>query len=58
MPTLKTFWTDETGATALEYALIAALIFLVASTAILAWGDSMKEHYETLGGKLGGALTN
>ena len=36
---LKRFWRDESGATAIEYGLIAALIFLVIVTSVTAFGN-------------------
>ena len=39
---LKPFLQDESGATAIEYGLIAALMFLVCVTAVYAFGDSAK----------------
>lgn len=38
---LKTFWSDEEGATAIEYALIAALIALAIATAVSAVGTNL-----------------
>jgi pilus assembly protein Flp/PilA len=35
---LKAFGSDESGATAIEYGLIAALIFLVIVTSVTAFG--------------------
>jgi pilus assembly protein Flp/PilA len=36
---LKAFWANESGATAIEYGLIAALIFLVIVTSVTAFGN-------------------
>ncbi len=36
---LKAFWADESGATAIEYGLIASLIFLVIVTSVTAFGN-------------------
>ena len=36
---LKRFWADESGATAIEYGLISALIFLVIVTSVTAFGN-------------------
>ena len=47
MKTLKTFWADESGATAIEYGLIASLIAVAAITAMT-----------TVGSKLGSTFTN
>lgn len=58
MRNLRTFWTDESGATAIEYGLIAAIMFLGVSTAILQWGDSFKRLYEFLGEKITAAISS
>ncbi len=36
---LKAFWANESGATAIEYGLIAALVFLVIVTSVTAFGN-------------------
>ncbi|MDB5470384.1 MAG: Flp family type IVb pilin [Caulobacter sp.] len=36
---LKAFWAHESGATAIEYGLIASLIFLVIVTSVTAFGN-------------------
>lgn len=56
MHNLKAFWRDESGATAIEYGLIAAILFLGVSGAILQWGDSFKNLYEFIGGKVTAAI--
>jgi len=43
---LRSFWQDETGATSIEYALIAAGIFLVCVLAISTLGDTVRTLYE------------
>lgn len=58
MRNLRAFWTDETGATAIEYGLIAALLFLGVSGAILQWGESFKNLYAFLGDKISAAMAN
>lgn len=45
-------WRDERGATAIEYALIAALISIVAITALSTVGDKVKAIFETVGTQL------
>ena len=47
MRALRQFWNDESGATAIEYGLIAALIAVAAITAMT-----------TVGSKLGSTFTN
>lgn len=44
---LKTFACDESGATAIEYGLIAALIFLGAMTAITTTGQQISNLWDT-----------
>ena len=46
------FLKDESGATAIEYGLIAALIAVVLVTALGAVGDSLKGTFETIKGGL------
>ena len=36
---LTAFWTDETGATAIEYGLICGLIFVVIVTSVTTFGN-------------------
>ncbi|HRD47649.1 MAG TPA: Flp family type IVb pilin [Caulobacter sp.] len=36
---LRVFWRDERGATAIEYGMIAALVFLVVVTSMTAFGN-------------------
>ena len=46
----KRFWKNESGATAIEYGLIASLVFLGCVTAFFAFGESanaMFEHVST-----------
>lgn len=51
---LKRFLKDESGATAIEYGLICALLFLAIVTAVYSYRDSMAILY----GKIGTAVTN
>jgi pilus assembly protein Flp/PilA len=46
---------DESGATAIEYGLIVALIFLVALSAITTFGTSMNTMYSVISSTIGGA---
>lgn len=55
MQNLRAFFHDKSGATAIEYGLIAALMFLGVSAAILQWGDSFKSLYAFLGEKISAA---
>ena len=52
---IKTFTTilaDESGATAIEYGLIAALVSVAAITALTQMGSSLKEMFELVANKL------
>jgi pilus assembly protein Flp/PilA len=51
------FLKDESGATAIEYGLIAALVAVVLVTALTAMGTSLKSTFTTVGGKLDTANT-
>ncbi len=48
------FAKDESGATAIEYALIMALIFLAIVTALAAYANATNSLYT----KIGNAVTN
>jgi pilus assembly protein Flp/PilA len=50
------FVRDETGVTAIEYGLIAALISVVCIAAMTAAGQSLLAVYTNIGGALAGAL--
>lgn len=56
MRTLVRFLKDDSGATAIEYGLIAALVFLAASGALLAYGESFKDLFNFLSEKLNPAI--
>jgi len=47
------FLKDESGATAIEYGLIAALISVVIVTAVGLIGTKLNTTFETIAGKLG-----
>jgi pilus assembly protein Flp/PilA len=49
------FLKDESGATAIEYGLIAALISVVLVTALTAVGGSLNKTFTTIQTKLDGA---
>ena len=49
------FMKDESGATAIEYGLIAALIAVVLVGALTAVGSSLNATFETIQSKLDGA---
>ena len=45
---IKTFWRDQRGATAIEYGLICALVFLGISASIYAFSDQMAVMYDKI----------
>ncbi len=49
---IHSFIRDETGATAIEYGLIAALISVAAIAAMGAMGDSLQTLFNTVAGEL------
>ncbi len=52
MKSLKRFVNDETGATAIEYGLIAALIAVAAIAAMKALGIQLSTLFTTVKGKV------
>jgi pilus assembly protein Flp/PilA len=48
----KKFLRDESGATAIEYGLIAALIAVVIITAVTAVGTNLSGTFNTIAGKV------
>jgi pilus assembly protein Flp/PilA len=53
MTLFSRFVRDESGATAIEYGLIAALIAVVVITAVSAVGTGLSGTFNTVSGKLG-----
>ena len=51
------FLTDESGATAIEYGLIASLIFLVALAAIMAFGGASTNMFNTALNRISAAVS-
>ena len=49
---MKRFWMDESGATAIEYGLIAALIAVVIITGVTAVGTNLSTTFTNLSGNL------
>jgi pilus assembly protein Flp/PilA len=45
---LRQFATDQSGATSIEYALIAVLVGIAIITAVTALGDSLKSIFDTV----------
>ena len=52
MTLLRKFLTNESGATAIEYGLIAALIAVVIITGVTSVGTKMSSTFVSLSGKL------
>jgi len=52
LPTLVRLWTNEDGATAIEYGLIAALVAVAAITALAAVGTNLTSTFTTVANKL------
>ncbi len=52
---VKNFIVSEDGPTAVEYAVMLALIIVVCLVAIQAIGDNANTTFTTIGDKLGGA---
>ncbi len=53
----KKFWTEEDGATAIEYGLIAALVSVAAITALSTMGDSLETMFNTVSTEINNAST-
>ena len=53
---LRQFADNESGATAIEYGLIAALVSVAGITALNAMGDSLEEMFETVSTELDNAV--
>ena len=56
--TLKTIFNDESGATAIEYGLIAALVSVAAIAALTAMGTSLETMFNRVSNELSGAVNN
>jgi len=54
--TIKTFLSDESGATAIEYGLIAALVSVAAIAALGSLGNSLGVMFNSVAAELGGAV--
>ena len=55
MNTIKTFLTDESGATAIEYGLIAGLIAVAAIAAMNRLGVTLRGNFNVITDSLEGA---
>lgn len=58
MKTVKNFLNDESGATAIEYGLIAALISVGIIAAATTLGNGLSNLFSGIGGKLDTAATS
>ena len=58
MRLLSRFAADESGATAIEYGLIAALIAVAIITALNSLSTNLKNTFNYVGAQLGTATTN
>ena len=54
----KNLLKDESGATAIEYGLIAALVSVAAITALTAMGSSLDSMFTSVSGKLDAAVAS
>lgn len=55
LKTFRSFIADESGATAIEYGLIAALVSVAAIGALTAMGSSLSTMFNTVSSALSGA---
>ena len=58
MSLINRFCADESGATAIEYGLIAALIAVAIITALNALSSNLKNTFNYVGNQLSTATTN
>ena len=54
--TFKTFCNDESGATAIEYGLIAALVSIAAIGALTTMGNSLQTMFGTVSNSMSAAV--
>jgi pilus assembly protein Flp/PilA len=53
---LSRFWRDESGATAIEYGLIASLVFLVIVTSVTVFGNKTTEKMQYVSDAVAAAI--
>ena len=58
MNTITRFFKDESGATAIEYGLIAALVSVAAIAALTAMGGSLDAMFQAVSTQLDGAVSS
>jgi len=56
--TLRDFLRDDSGATAIEYGLIAALVSVAAIAALKSSGGSLNSMFSSVGNELDQAVNN
>lgn len=56
--TIRSFVRDESGATAIEYGLIAALVSVAAITALQAMGSSLDQMFTKISSTLDDAVNS
>ncbi len=54
---IKSFCADESGATAIEYGLIAALVSVAAIGALTTMGDTLNTLFTTVSNSMNSAVT-
>jgi pilus assembly protein Flp/PilA len=54
---MKRFWNDESGATAVEYGLMVALIAVVIIGAVTLLGTGLRDRFQQVDGAVRGAGT-
>ena len=55
---IRNFAKDESGATAIEYGLIAALVSVAAIAALRGMGESLSNLFSTVSGELASAVSS
>ena len=55
---IRKFAKDESGATAIEYGLIAALVSVAAIAALRGMGESLSNLFSTVSGELASAVAS
>lgn len=55
---IKSFYADETGATAIEYGLIAALVSVAAIGALTTMGNSLQSLFGSVSNSLQNAVAS
>ncbi len=58
LKTIRKFAKDESGATAIEYGLIAALVSVAAIAALRGMGESLSNLFSTVSGELASAVSS